>query len=67
MDESRKWEVINKAIFLLIEKYHRLYGLEFYLFSHSSFGTGYWGFQQIGILFNDGARQVDEIETVSGS
>ena len=36
---------INKAIYIVIERYHRLYGLELYLFSHGSFGPGYWGFQ----------------------
>jgi hypothetical protein len=36
---------INKAIFQIIEKYHRLYGLEFHPFSHSSFGPIYWGVQ----------------------
>ncbi|NDV90473.1 hypothetical protein GTH32_04580 [Alteromonas sp. 345S023] len=39
---------ITKAIYLLVEKYHRLYGLELYLFSHSGFGPGYWGFQVAG-------------------
>ena len=34
----------NKALYLLIEKYHRLYGLEFFFFSRSG-GPGHWGFQ----------------------
>ena len=38
---SRK---INKAVYLLIEKYHRLYGLEVYGFN-SGHGPGYAGFQ----------------------
>jgi hypothetical protein len=40
-DRQRK---LNKAIFLLIENYHRLYGLEAYLFS-GGHGPGYVGFQ----------------------
>jgi len=36
---------IVKAIYLLLEKYHRIYGLEVYSFSHGSFGPGYFGFQ----------------------
>lgn len=36
---------IAKAIYSLIDKFHRLYGLEIYLFSHGGFGHGYWGFQ----------------------
>ena len=35
---------ISKAIYLLLEKYHRLYGLEIYLFS-GGHGSGYVGFQ----------------------
>ena len=36
---------IVKAIYLLLERYHRLFGLEVYSFSHGSFGPGYFGFQ----------------------
>jgi len=41
MMESRK---INKAIYLVVEKYHRLFGLEVYGFS-GGHGPGYAGFQ----------------------
>ncbi len=41
VDESRK---INKAIYSLVEKYHRLFGLEVYGFS-GGHGSGYAGFQ----------------------
>ncbi|GAA5193060.1 hypothetical protein [Ferrimonas gelatinilytica] len=41
MNPERK---IFKAIYLLLEKYHRLYGLEVYLFS-GGHGAGYAGFQ----------------------
>ena len=41
VDESRK---INKAIYSLVEKYHRLFGLEVYGFS-GGHGPGYAGFQ----------------------
>jgi 3'-phosphoadenosine 5'-phosphosulfate sulfotransferase len=40
LSQARK---INKAIYLLIEKYHRLYGLEVYGFS-GGHGPGYAGF-----------------------
>lgn len=42
MSHSRK---VTKAVYLLIEKYHRLTGLEVYGFSHGGFGPGYYGFQ----------------------
>jgi hypothetical protein len=38
---------IIKAIYLLVEKHHRLYGLEVYLFS-GGHGAGYVGFQVAG-------------------
>lgn len=41
MQQARK---INKAIYLLVEKYHRLFGLEIYGFS-GGHGPGYAGFQ----------------------
>jgi hypothetical protein len=44
MTESRK---ISKVIYLLIEKYHRLFGLEVYGFS-GGHGPGYAGFQVAG-------------------
>jgi len=46
---------ISKAVYLLLAKYHRLYGLEAYLFS-GGHGSGYVGFQVAANRCWDGAN-----------